>query len=519
MRVTDSAGNDVRGLTVRNVGVRESGSAVRVTRVTPLGETDYLTKKVVLVLDNSNSMEKSREALLRSLQAFLDTLGPGAEIATVMFEEETARLKLEPVTVAGRDLYLDALDFTSDYAKVMEHAKVWFNSRMTNRTYLRDAVLYGLLKLKEVPIYMHKSLVIMSDGEDVGSQFTLEQLLESYVDDVHVYMVDYGRTKDQIETLKRIKEKTGGELYVATQPGDLERFFGVISRTISTIYLVEYKSGQSVESHILNAVFFDNNSSQIRPHYRLYPDHRGALTFDETGFTKPMDTYYNILNIVGIRLQQYPNATLTLTGCNSDHGDEKGNRSLSRKRAETVKQYLTTVWRIAPARISIEERDLPAKPSASATEAGREENRRVEITSNTPAVLKPVLTNRAVGEVSEAGVMAEVYSLQLFDFNSASVSSANEAMLGQVVTSYKGVKGGKIKSVGFTDNIGDAAYNTKLATDRARNVYNILAKMGVPKKSMSYGGLGPKDPQYDNSTPEGRFFNRTVRVVLTYPKM
>jgi outer membrane protein OmpA-like peptidoglycan-associated protein len=50
-------------------------------------------------------------------------------------------------------------------------------------------------------------------------------------------------------------------------------------------------------------------------------------------------------------------------------------------------------------------------------------------------------------------------------------------------------------------------------------VYDILAKNGVPSKSMSYAGLGPDDPQFNNGTPEGRFFNRTVLVVLTYPKM
>ena len=519
MRATDAAGKDVQGLTVKDLAVKQGGDNLRVTRVTPLRGTDFVAKQVVLVVDNSTSMMTSADILLQSLQAFLDTLGAGAEVATVMFEEDSEWMKLHPVTYEGKDMNLDVLDFTTDHERIMDHARLWFKSHMTNRTYLRDASLYGMSMLDDVPAYMQKSLVIMSDGDDVGSQFSLDQVLDRYVADVKVYMIDFDPGDAEIETLKKIREKTDGNWYLAKEPKDLLTVFSSISRDLGTVYLVEYKGKQSVESHLLNAVFFDENSSTLRPAYRTYPDHKSSLDFDETGFTNAMDTYHNVLNIVGARMHMYPKATLTLTGCNADFGEEKGNKALSQKRAEAVKTYLTTVWRVDPARITIEARDLPAKPSAGGIAAGREENRRVEIASSNPGVLKPVLTNRAIGEVNDQGVVAEVYSLQLFDFNSAAVGPENKAMLAQVAASYKEVAGGKVKAVGFTDNIGDAAYNTKLATDRAKNVHDILAGSGVPKESMSYAGLGPDDPQFKNDTPEGRFFNRTVRVILTYPKM
>lgn len=519
MRVTDAAGNEVEGITTQNVAVKKSGDNVRVTRVLPLRGTDFLAKSVVLVLDNSSSMTNREEILLRSLQRFLDTLGAGAEVAVVMFEENTEWLRTHPVKYADQDLNLAVMDFTSDYGAIMRRAQIWFESHKTNRTYLRDAALYGMSMLADIPAYMQKSLVIMSDGDDVGSTFTLDQVLDSYAGDVRIYMIDFDPADAEIETLKKIREKTGGNWYLAKEPEDLVSVFGQISRDLSLVYLVDYKSRQSVESVVLNYVFFDHNSSQLRPQYKVFADYKQTLTFDETGFSSQMDQYYNVLNVIGARMYMYPNASLTLTGCNSGYGEEQGNRDLSQQRAATVREYLTSVWHVDPARIKIEARDLPAKASTSSTEPGRAENRRVEITSSTPDVLKPVLTNKLVGEVEDRNSITEIYSLQLFDFNSSEVGSVNAAMLGDVAVTYKSVAGAKVKAVGYTDNIGDAAYNTKLAKERADNACTVMGKKGVPAGSMQSVGLGPESPQFDNGTPEGRFFNRAVRVYLTYPKM
>ncbi|MGE3802396.1 MAG: OmpA family protein, partial [Candidatus Kapaibacterium sp.] len=85
-------------------------------------------------------------------------------------------------------------------------------------------------------------------------------------------------------------------------------------------------------------------------------------------------------------MKEYPNAKLTLTGCNSDEGVEKGDSGLSRSRAETIQDYLLNVWKVSPGRITLTSQNLPNVPSNPKTLEGKEENRRVEITSNEPAV-------------------------------------------------------------------------------------------------------------------------------------
>jgi outer membrane protein OmpA-like peptidoglycan-associated protein len=71
---------------------------------------------------------------------------------------------------------------------------------------------------------------------------------------------------------------------------------------------------------------------------------------------------------------------------------ERGNTALSKARAETVANYLARTWGVPRSRMIIEARDLPATPSRSDDSDGVAENRRVELASDEPAILDPLVT-------------------------------------------------------------------------------------------------------------------------------
>ncbi|MCS6809199.1 MAG: OmpA family protein, partial [Bacteroidota bacterium] len=106
-----------------------------------------------------------------------------------------------------------------------------------------------------------------------------------------------------------------------------------------------------------------------------------------------MSVYYDVLNIIGKRLQEKPSATLVLTGCNDGlPGSEKGNKRLSLQRALAVRNYLVQTWDIDSTRLKVEARELPEYATVSVdTLDGAQENRRVEITSADPSILEPLL--------------------------------------------------------------------------------------------------------------------------------
>lgn len=143
---------------------------------------------------------------------------------------------------------------------------------------------------------------------------------------------------------------------------------------------------------LLNYVFFEENSSELSKKYKmLRSEEKDDFNIDSLYQISTLDIYYNILNIIGVRLNKFPDAGLTIIGCNSDLGVEKGNTALSQKRADFIKQYLVNVWKVADKRIIVKAQNLSDKASTPFTEPDKiQENRRAEIYSDDYRILEPV---------------------------------------------------------------------------------------------------------------------------------
>ncbi len=100
-----------------------------------------------------------------------------------------------------------------------------------------------------------------------------------------------------------------------------------------------------------------------------------------------------------------------------------------------------------------------------------------------------------------------------FDFNKATVRSADDADLQKAIAFVKKYPDSKISIDGYTDNIGSDKYNLGLSERRAKAVEDYLEKHGVTDGArIKAVGHGKADPIADNSTPKGRFQNRRVEI-------
>ena len=72
-----------------------------------------------------------------------------------------------------------------------------------------------------------------------------------------------------------------------------------------------------------------------------------------------------------------------------------------------------------------------------------------------------------------------------------------------------------MRVVGHTDNVGSAAYNDTLSTERALAVSRILIANGLPSGRLTYSGQGFNQPIASNSTSAGRAMNRRVEILIT----
>jgi outer membrane protein OmpA-like peptidoglycan-associated protein len=144
---------------------------------------------------------------------------------------------------------------------------------------------------------------------------------------------------------------------------------------------------------LLPYLFFKEGSASIAETdaHLLNPYEKNEFS-DDSLKPKTLVVYTELINIVGFRLsKKFPNATLTIVGCNNNLGVEKDNIHLSNARALAVKDYLINTWSIEPDRITIKCQNLPSHPASSKSEDGQRENQRIEFYTDTDEVLAPVM--------------------------------------------------------------------------------------------------------------------------------
>lgn len=147
-----------------------------------------------------------------------------------------------------------------------------------------------------------------------------------------------------------------------------------------------------------NYIYFDEKSTDISKRYVLLDKNQVAdfkedqveIFAPKTGLDgrskREMTVYYNVLNILGNRMQENPNSNITLVG-SSEIGVKDGE-----KMAASVKEYLVSIFGINPSRIAIKgqltsSKIVQTKQNSKELALMQEDNRRVSVQSNSPVLL------------------------------------------------------------------------------------------------------------------------------------
>jgi len=188
-------------------------------------------------------------------------------------------------------------------------------------------------------------------------------------------------------------------------------------------------------SPLLNFIFFETGEGEIPPRYILFSNQDATKTFDESNLKGTLEKYQHVLNIIGKRLIENPEARIKIVGCNSNRGAERGRKDLSRSRAESVRAYFKYIWGIDSSQITVEARNSPSVASAGSVHAGRQENQRVEIYSDTPDILSTI-NSTYVQEISDAEQIQILPQIQAgYDLANWTVELSGD---GRLIESLKG---------------------------------------------------------------------------------
>ena len=108
-------------------------------------------------------------------------------------------------------------------------------------------------------------------------------------------------------------------------------------------------------------------------------------------------------------------------------------------------------------------------------------------------------------EVGKKIVLRNIF----YDFDKATLRTQSIAEIDRLAKLLEVNSKMRIEISSHTDNVGSAAYNEKLSTNRALSVVNYLVeKKGISKGRLEFQGYGFREPIAPNDSDQGRQLNR-----------
>lgn len=209
--------------------------------------------------------------------------------------------------------------------------------------------LLGLPERTEVLLFSNGKHMTLENYEVEPLKMAAE-IAKKY--DVCFSVVDYAATPEDRKILQGIAAVNSCSQLIAFEEllNQPERFIG--SLVVINDKLIEYLGNDGPD---VGNVLFDFNKYFLKPQYKAGLDQVGAW------------------------LRDNPKGYVVLSGHTCSIGTERYNIGLSKKRAETVAQYLRDNFHIAEKRIILYWYGFASPVASNTTESGRSLNRRVNI--------------------------------------------------------------------------------------------------------------------------------------------
>jgi outer membrane protein OmpA-like peptidoglycan-associated protein len=122
----------------------------------------------------------------------------------------------------------------------------------------------------------------------------------------------------------------------------------------------------------------------------------------------------------------------------------------------------------------------------------------------------PVKTSKNQYEISRLNLI-------VFDFDRDDMQATNEMLLRRFA--QESVKpASQVRITGSTDRLGELKYNQELSESRSKAVQEVMRRVNPRIQFVSVRGTGASTLPFDNDTPEGRYYCRTVSIDVQTPR-
>ncbi len=218
--VLDRNGRFVTALTAGDFRVLEDGAPQEILR---FGTVENLAINVALLMDVSSSMRRRIALATASAQRFFETvLRPTDRASLLSFNHDIRR----------------RVPFTPDVERLRWGA---VGTRAWGTTRLHDGLIYTVHSFGGME--GKRALVLLSDGQDVDSDFYFKQVLEFTLrSGVAVYPIVLDLDDEvTVANLEQLALETGGRFFAIAEASDLERVYRRIEEELRSQYLLVYR--------------------------------------------------------------------------------------------------------------------------------------------------------------------------------------------------------------------------------------------------------------------------------------
>ncbi|MCP4661905.1 MAG: VWA domain-containing protein [bacterium] len=218
--VLDRHGRFVTALTAQEFRVLEDGESQEILR---FGTVENLAVNVALLMDVSSSMRRRVELATASAQRFFETvLRPTDRASLLTFNHDIRRL----------------VPFTHDVGRLRWGA---VGTRAWGTTRLHDGLIFTVHSFGGLE--GKRALVLLSDGQDVDSDFYFKQVLEYTLrSGVAVYPIVLDVDDEvTVANLEQLALETGGRFFAIGAVSELDRVYRRLEEELRSQYLLVYR--------------------------------------------------------------------------------------------------------------------------------------------------------------------------------------------------------------------------------------------------------------------------------------
>lgn len=238
INVVDSANNPLFGLGSADFKITQSGRTAKIISVKSSSESLDVPRNIVLVLDNSFSMEerKAVKSLLTGVGELLKTIRPIDRVQIVVFDSKQA------VKVDGRELRVQTVS-SSNPAELQAFVdKAYSTNNLTAKTVLYEAMLAGIDLIAKMPAGEPRFMVVFTDGEDLNSSYNSADVLKvaQGKESFNAYAIDYMQGAGTDKFLAKFANENHGQIWKATTDSNLVEIFQSVASKMQYYYVVNY---------------------------------------------------------------------------------------------------------------------------------------------------------------------------------------------------------------------------------------------------------------------------------------